>query len=47
MISLSIVILTFAIVFTGLWMLIRFNKDEELKKDYRDKYTNRHHKKGA
>lgn len=47
MISLSIVILTLAIVFTGLWMIIKFTKGEELKKDYRDKYTNRHHKRGA
>ena len=46
MISLTVVIITLAIVFAGVWMLIKFTKGEELKKDYRDKYTN-HHKKGA
>lgn len=47
MISLTVVIITLAIVFGGLWLIMNFAKGEELKKDYRDKYTTHHHKKGA
>lgn len=39
MISLSVVIITMVIVFGALWLIIKFNKGEELDKPHRDKYA--------
>lgn len=42
MISLTVVIVTMVAIFGALWMIIKFNKGEELSKVYRDKYNNKH-----
>jgi hypothetical protein len=46
MISLTVVIVTMAIILGGLWMLLKFNQGEELRKDYRDKNQDMRHPHG-
>ncbi|WP_413291798.1 hypothetical protein ACLSU7_10300 [Bdellovibrio sp. HCB185ZH] len=43
MISLSVVIITMVAIIGALWMIIKFNKGEELSKVHRDKYDSRQH----
>jgi hypothetical protein len=50
MISLTVVIVTMIAIFGALWMIIKFNKGEELTKVYRDKHQHPHtrpHSKGS
>ncbi len=42
MISLSVVIITMVAIIGALWMIIKFNKGEELSKVHRDKYDKFH-----
>ncbi|QLY25799.1 hypothetical protein [Bdellovibrio sp. ZAP7] len=45
MISLSVVIITMVAIIGALWMIIKFNKGEELTKVHRDKYDGHQHTK--